>query len=273
MSEAYFDKATTDFLEISFPFHQQALTNRFWFIDGQKISETELGRVSGFHAVANDRIDLLHLRYTAGIYIEELRADMDDVVADWERYAEALRKFNKQPELWAFDFSDRVQYNQAVQLVGITILLKREDLLPRIANLCDAFKDDDAIYDELLFPYLPNRPSPEKFFHADPYEIVIDAIDEEDPIEQADLIKEAVERWYPANAGQPFHDTHKQIDDNGTGGYFGYWCFELAALTVILGIDDSSFRNHVTYPKDLADHARPKPDAPTQEKPSAFKNS
>lgn len=219
--------------------------------------------------MADKRTDLLHLQYTAGVPIEQLASDLDEIVADWERYAEALRKFNKQPDLWAFDFSDRVQYNQAVQLVGLTILLKREDLLPRIAALCDAFKGDDAIYDELLSPYLPDRPTPEKFFHADPYEIVIDAIDEEDPVEQADLMKEAVERWYPANAAMPFHDTHKQIDDDGSGGYFGYWCFELAALTVILGIDDSTFRDHVTYPKDLADFARPKPAATSEAEPPA----
>ena len=39
-------------------------------------------------------------------------------------------------------------------------------------------------------------------------------------------------------------------------------------INPILGIDDSSFRDHLTYPKDLADYSRPKLDAPTQENPS-----
>ena len=250
LSENYFEtyqKYTIDF----------GFARRLANLDEVKL---ELPRFIGVaYGMADTRTDFLSLQYTAGIPIDKLRGDLDQIVADWERYADALRKFNKQPDLWAFDFSDRVEYNQAMQLVGITILLKREDLLPRVAALCDAFKGDDAIYDALLFPYLPNRPSPEGFFHADPYNIVIDAIDEEDPKKQADLMKKAVKRWYTANKDQPFHDTHKQIDDDGSGGYFGYWCFELAALTVILGIDDSSFRDDITYPKDLADYARQKP--------------
>lgn len=269
MSEAYFDKVLGRLTGYGISFHTDAIANGFAIVDNKKFPLTAMGRIDASNAIAENRLTSLYLRYTAGIPIDQLPCDLDQIVADWERYAMAVRKFNNQSDLWVFDFSDRVQYNQAIQLVGITILLKREDLLSRVAALCDAFKGDDAIYDELLSPYLPDRPSPEKFFHADPYEIVIDAIDEDDPEEQSSLMKEAVERWYPANEGQPFHDTHKQIEDNGSGGYFGYWCFELAALTVILGIDDSSFRDHVTYPKDLADYARPKPAATPEVEPPA----
>lgn len=38
--------------------------------------------------------------------------------------------------------------------------------------------------------------------------------------------------------------------------YAGYWCWAAAAVSVMMDIDDSSFRDHQHYPKDLADWAR-----------------
>ena len=38
--------------------------------------------------------------------------------------------------------------------------------------------------------------------------------------------------------------------------YEGYWAFDAAAVCVIHGIDDASFRDRLVYPKDLADWAR-----------------
>lgn len=38
--------------------------------------------------------------------------------------------------------------------------------------------------------------------------------------------------------------------------YEGYWTFDAAAVCVIHGIDDTAFRDHLVYPKDLADWAR-----------------
>jgi len=45
--------------------------------------------------------------------------------------------------------------------------------------------------------------------------------------------------------------------ENGSDGYFGYWCFEAALAVRLFGIDDSSFADHSYYPKDLARFWRP----------------
>ncbi|NYI01990.1 PoNe immunity protein domain-containing protein [Cupriavidus plantarum] len=37
---------------------------------------------------------------------------------------------------------------------------------------------------------------------------------------------------------------------------YGYWAFEAAAVSVLFNIDDTPFRHHPLYPKDLADWAR-----------------
>lgn len=44
--------------------------------------------------------------------------------------------------------------------------------------------------------------------------------------------------------------------DNRHNTYVGYWCWEAAAVSVMMGIVDSTFRDHAHYPKDLADWAR-----------------
>lgn len=217
-----------------------------------------LSRKNILEGYANELTSLLHLRYTAGLPIERLRQDLDEVVAAWEDFAKVQREFKNDAEWSAFRFSYRTDYNQIIQLLGLTILMRREELIPRIHALCHIYRYEDSIYDALSEPFIdPGIETDEyKWFHDAPYALVIDAIDSDDPVEQSALMKEAVEAWYPANEGLPFYDTHKDIDDEGHGGYCGYWCFELAALCYLKNIDDSSFREHITYPKDLVNFAR-----------------
>jgi hypothetical protein len=40
--------------------------------------------------------------------------------------------------------------------------------------------------------------------------------------------------------------------------YYGAWSFESAAITAILDLDDSRFKNNKYYPKDLVDYYREK---------------
>lgn len=69
-------------------------------------------------------------------------------------------------------------------------------------------------------------------------------------------LKRYVEGWYNHNenpeygAGLGIGSHEKMIR------YVGYWCWEAAAVAVMMGIDDSTFRDHQHYPKDLADWAR-----------------
>ncbi|ATE61638.1 PoNe immunity protein domain-containing protein [Thauera sinica] len=215
-----------------------------------------LGRKYMLEGHASETTNLLHLRYTAGEPIEKLRGDLDEVVEAWEAFAKAAGVIGTQPAGSIFGFGYRSEYLPAVLLVGLTILLRREDLLPRIDALSFSFRGVDAVYEELVSPFIPGRGFVDTWYHAEPYTEALDAIDSNDPNEQSALMKEAVERWYASNEGMPFHGTHKDIDDEGHGGYFGYWCFELAALCYLKNIDDSRFRNHLTYPKDLVDFAR-----------------
>ncbi|ATE61640.1 PoNe immunity protein domain-containing protein [Thauera sinica] len=260
LTEGFYKIWERETFEIAFPMRKQRLADPELPIDIRK---------STLRGQASQIKNLLHLRYTAGEPIEKLRDDLDEVVEAWETFAKAAGVIGAKPEGSIFGFGYRSEYLSAVLLVGLTILLRREDLLPRIDALFLGFQGADAIYEELISPFIPGRGFVNAWYHDEPYTPALDAIDSDDPAEQSTLMKEAVERWYASNEGMPFHDTHKDIDDEGHGGYFGYWCFELAALCYLKDIDDGRFRNHVTYPKDLVDFARAYQAEPDRRPPPA----
>ncbi|MBT0571855.1 DUF1911 domain-containing protein [Curvibacter sp. CHRR-16] len=259
ITEAYSSQFQKIKRERSIPYFKSVLDE----VRGVTSSEALQDKKDGYNAIANALTDLLHLRYTAGEPIEQLRTELDEVVAAWEDYAKAVGVIGPEGKGSIFGFAYRVDYNKAVHLAGLAVLLRREDLLPRIDAMVLGFKGSDAVYEELVSPYLPERPYADTWYHATPYTDALNAIDSEDPKERSALMGQAVEDWFAANEGQPFHGTHKDVDDSGEGGYTGYWCFELAALCFIKGIDDSAFRDHLTYPKDLVDFARSKGQLPT----------
>lgn len=48
-----------------------------------------------------------------------------------------------------------------------------------------------------------------------------------------------------------WHDTFDKLS-----GFYGYWCFEAAAMSVVYGIDDTALHGHHHYPTDLAKYVR-----------------
>lgn len=64
----------------------------------------------------------------------------------------------------------------------------------------------------------------------------------------AEPLKTYLSRWYSTNRSVGWYDSHK---DENTELYFGYWCFETAAIVKRLGIDDTLIRDNKYYPADL----------------------
>ena len=52
--------------------------------------------------------------------------------------------------------------------------------------------------------------------------------------------------WYRKVYDTYWYENHKNRHDT----YFGYWCFEAAAVAKILNIDDSALKDHPNYPYD-----------------------
>lgn len=121
----------------------------------------------------------------------------------------------------------------------------------------------DWIYSFLISSKLDNRKmSTEEsysYIYGVPefYRSLREAILEEDEAHSAELVQKFVEtEWYEnfKKEGGGRVEIHNHPEDI----YYGYWCFEAAAVVKIKGLDDSSFRDHPYYPADLV-HGMEKP--------------
>ncbi|MBU2946299.1 PoNe immunity protein domain-containing protein [Zobellia uliginosa] len=60
------------------------------------------------------------------------------------------------------------------------------------------------------------------------------------------LVHEYLDEWYTLNKDMAWYDSHKR-----QWGYSGYWCWEAGAVVKVMGLDDSSFKDHPHYPYDM----------------------
>jgi Domain of unknown function (DUF1911) len=208
--------------------------------------------------IAGEFQDRLFLNYTAGDPIDPLRAELEVVVAAFERYGEYLWKHTGDRNESVFKFYSLDEYCQLMQLVGLCFLLHRRDLLPRIAALQDGVDGStggaDALFEELMIGAVGSelRYGTDHACHLAPYESLFYALTEENRPEQLDELQAFLQRWYKDLEGTAWYNAHSPEGGGEPAGYFGYWSFEAGAAVILLGIeDDSAFHKHLYYPKDL----------------------
>lgn len=215
------------------------------------------GMAESHGVVAHCLFDILQLRYTAGEDIAGLSDLLAQVVDNHEQEARYLRQTESDPSWPAIDLASIDGYVIFVALQSLAILLHRQDLLLRIhALIADSeFDKEDALVEELLIRYLPNRPYLDEWFHDEPYRHLLDATAGDTPEEKLADLKTYLKKWYGGMKGAGWYDAHKGMTDEGMGGYFGYWAWEAGAIAYLHNIDDSTV-DSVYYPKDLVAFAR-----------------
>ncbi|MCA8020953.1 PoNe immunity protein domain-containing protein [Burkholderia metallica] len=207
--------------------------------------------------VASDSYRRFLLMYTGGEDISLLRDELDAVVSAFEQLTIAERVHQADDRQPPLAFSEIGDYETAMQLIGFCYLLHRRDLLPRIAAMFDpAYRGKDTLYEDLLAYELEGRVDVDSWFHDVPYRPLVFSLYREAKQECVDDITQYLEAWYPGMAAAVWHDGHLEAQKGGKGTYVGYWAIEAAAVAYLLELDDSAFRDHLLYPKDLADFAR-----------------
>lgn len=199
-------------------------------------------------------LELLTYGYSAGASVESMAALIAPAIDHWDCFAKHHVDFHKSDECDGhrvphIDLYDKT-YWEALQLVCYAILLGRPELLGRIMDLLAYENDDqDALLEDLVAPYLPGRPGSAVYTRQLPYRKT-KKIFAAKPDKRAELMSQYLDEWYEASRREPYHDRHKS-------SYFpGYWSLEAAAITYILDIDDSGYRDKKFYPRDLVDYAR-----------------
>lgn len=220
---------------------------------------TQRGRKTTLELLAGDKWKVFQLKYTAGESLAELANSLDDIVAATEQYAEACLDMPPADYSAPFVMNDMIDtYVDYLNLLCAAILLRREDLIPRIHALIEDtdFDEVDAVLEELLKFFLPNRPELDQWLWDQPYRGLLDAIDSGTPEDMAKSMALYVGSWYKEmKATAHFWGKHQHIDPEYTP-YLGYWAMCAAAFTYLYDIDDAPYRAETVYPKDLVDYAR-----------------
>ncbi|MGC1375907.1 MAG: PoNe immunity protein domain-containing protein [Anaerolineales bacterium] len=191
------------------------------------------------HTVFRRQVEQLILRYSQGETVSVIRDDFPAIVS-------ALSAYQAEPGYSPHNFAEFDAYIYGIWLVSLAILLDVEDkifndLLAELGN-----RGRDALYERLVALRISGGPQISTLMYPKPYQFLFDALDSTGD-EQASLIMQFLKTYYKGMKKAYWHDSHLGKD----AGFFGYWCFELAAFVKKLKIDDHTFVENIFYPVDL----------------------
>lgn len=221
----------------------------------------------GHHGAFEDLLARTVLAYTAGEAPSVVEGRLDEAFSwfckwhmDQPAYLAQINRELHQPvrlEASPIDLEQLEVFQQSLDLLSLAVLLGQAETVSAMADVMADHRGGDMLLEDLFAPALVvPLPQVTEFFHTSPYDPLIDAFyTAETPTEASAFVKRYLDNWYPAFSGCSWHDGHL-IKKEHMSPYNGYWSFEAAAICVIHDIDDSSFRDHLVYPKDLADWAR-----------------
>lgn len=236
----------------------------------ESMSESKLNKEpdhSSAGGVFKDKLKLLKLHYTAGCSIKKIHIFYTDLIKSLGEWHDAYREYIQALAIESgedlrndgtpLEFEDLYHFQLTLDVVSLGVLLGDGDALRKISLWVQRYRNTDILYDFLIDSASSQPSDTTEYFHSCPYDPLIDALYAlENPAEASAKVKEYLDGWYKSFEGAPWHDGHLHAVEGEYMPYYGYWSFEAAAVCVIHGIDDSSFRDHILYPKDLADWAR-----------------
>ncbi|MBQ2582141.1 MAG: DUF1911 domain-containing protein [Ruminococcus sp.] len=173
------------------------------------------------------RIHLLIAKYSRGDDIRDLGRMVTEMTDDFCKWQDTDA------------YADNLEFASMAYLFGAD-----ENVLERIRK---KMVDNDArkTYDWLIEFILTGKKGSGKLAWEKSDHFLAEAIEQH----SAEPIKTYLSRWYSSSRGCSWYDTHKCDDDELL--YYGYWCFEAAAIAKRLELDDTLIRDNKYYPKDL----------------------
>jgi Domain of unknown function (DUF1911) len=221
-------------------------------------------------AKAWDAVAYLHLQFSAGAPVDGLNrffADALDFWDDYAKYHEAFHKSPASPSLSAHITLQDDSYWDAIRLTSFAILLGHSTEIARICALWDYGSQPlDGLLERLVAPFMPGRAqAPDTCTRHLPYFKLLKVFAAA-PDKRPELMSKYMDEWYTASRREPYFESHKKGREHS---YLGLWSFEAAAVTYVLQIDDSSYRDKDFYPRDLIEYARSLPLPPELGGPAA----
>ncbi|MGD7187617.1 hypothetical protein GO283_01657 [Ralstonia solanacearum] len=207
------------------------------------------------------------LDYTSGKNLDELAAQFSRIVDEFVRWNELnvpYRLYLKEKykdrgytelTICSVDFRNQVEYENALQLLSIAILIRDGRSIKRIIAAMTSNRYRDGLYEQLVYDFVNDpRDDMDEVLHERPYAVLLRAYFQESADGAIPHVESYLKQWYRYQDGARWYDAHKKIQ-NDEAFYYGYWAFEAAATCYLLDIDDSGI-DHMVYPKDLVAYAR-----------------
>lgn len=134
--------------------------------------------------------------------------------------------------------SDDSMYD-IIDILSIGILLenRKNEFLDYLDEILLKYNSNDGMI-IFLIDNLKNRTSQETISRIGYFNLLLKSED------KVKILKEELELWYDQHSDAYWYDSHKSKSNM----FCGYWCFEIAALVQIFGIDDTSLRENQYYP-------------------------
>jgi len=191
-------------------------------------------------------IKVLSIKYTLGYDVESVSIECEKLIEAMDYLLDNLQH----PLDDDFD-----QYTLIIWSLSCAFLLNvdiGQDLIKKLP-----YVHKDAIVDRLIHCFDRSHIPTSEVLFPKFYKPVLNALGQYDDEKRSELIN-AFLAGYLKGLDQYdafWANSHKEKDPRYYR-HFGYWSFELAALSVDAGWDNTSFRDHPLYPNDLVDWKR-----------------
>jgi hypothetical protein len=241
----YFDKLIAEI-------HKSVERKADWITTGQ----AQADRINDLkRAIVWDNISLIAAKYSRGDQVSELKIHLINAIEacydSWDGFWK-LKHGNPPVEYDQYILSP---YDEMLWMLSLSYLLDiPQDDFGKLVVVIDRDNVKDKLYEFIISQKFPNRqPLVEEsyrdyFFIPEIFSKLRQAVDEPDKIAASKLVKTFLENdWYKGHKDSGWYNSHKTKFHT----YFGYWCFESAAIVKIKSLDDRTFRNHQHYPNDL----------------------
>jgi hypothetical protein len=205
--------------------------------------------------IGASKLRILIAKYSGGFLISEIEREYLNLLGSFSDYwleGQVLMKYNGR------ELKQYLDYDDMLWMLSLGVLFKAtKDEYAVLLELIRRDQVKDKVYEFFISNKLgySNYCGEESYeFGWDLYRSLRSAIDNTDSKEiQAQLIHKALEKDWVKD--------HREILKSSSGRhdtYYGAWSFESAAITAILDLDDSRFKDNKYYPKDLVDYYREK---------------
>lgn len=198
--------------------------------------------------------ELLFQRYSRGDNLNDLKSFLPEVVRVWEwAYAEEAKVFSAEDMVSRKGFDKNLNlYIVSLWLISVALCLEVDDaLFARMVAIADHGgynQGKDLLFERLVACRIQGRQAATTLLYPKPYEKLYHSIDAGE--RRIELINAFIQGWYPALKKAYWHERHTRPD----AGYFGYWCFEAAAVAKLFNYAPGAYSESEYFPKDLAQY-------------------